>query len=643
MMLKKNSGTTLIEVLVASGILVSIITLLTVALTSTFEGYSRVLSSAQVEQDAQYITARLQYATTRADRNTLVLHTTSTDFSGGAFNQTETTTSSDGEVGLSGSNTTGTFTSAPITLASDETVRSFTSSTSLPANTSIGYQIGVRSPIASVCSTNSSLYGYALDTTGAAPIAWYKMDETTWNGTAGEVVNSTTNSYDATSSGGAYTTAAGKYGRAGIFDGVDDYVRVTDTPAFNRTTGQEMTVEAWIKPGRLAGYYQDIVASRSSGTYNWMLYQHEDDGSVQLHGSVQNKSTYVPAIDTWTHIAATVNSSGSYTLYANGVVVQGPQAYTYSLTTPNELSIGNFGTDEYYLGAIDDVRIYDYARSQANIITDMNNYQPRPASPVAWWKLDETSGASAANSARTANPGDLVDAPTWVTGKYNNALTLNGSSQYVSITDDTVLNAGQMTWMAWVNPTDYGAARPFYNRRTAGNVGGVTGQFDSSGHLDCYAYISGSWRQALSPGVVTAGSWSHVACSYDGSNLRAYINGSNVTTTPIAGSINTPTSPSVEIGRDIPGAGYIFNGKIDDVRVYNYARTAVQIADDMNGVDPINVVDYFTLPTGTYGLPTPSPTPNFSNPGQCIIYITTYTRSSDTDTSPQTLDVTIKK
>jgi hypothetical protein len=84
------------------------------------------------------------------------------------------------------------------------------------------------------------------------------MDETTWDGTAGEVVNSMKNSFNATSSGGAYTTAAGKYGRSGIFDGVNDYVRVTDTSAFNRTTGQEMTVEAWIKPGRLAGYYQDM-------------------------------------------------------------------------------------------------------------------------------------------------------------------------------------------------------------------------------------------------------------------------------------------------------------------------------------------------------------------------------------------------
>jgi hypothetical protein len=469
------------------------------------------------------------------------------------------------------------------------------------------------------------------------------MDETTWDGTAGEVANSAINSYNATSSGGAYTTDAGKYGRAGKFDGVDDYVRVTGTSAFNRTTGQELTVEAWIKPSRLAGYYQDIVVSRSAGAYNWMLYQHTTDGSVALHGSAQNKSTYIPPVDTWTHIAATVNSSGSYTLYANGAVVQGPQAYTYNLTTPNELSIGNYGSAEPYQGSIDDVRIYGNARTQAQIITDMNNYQPRPASPVAWWKLDETSGTSAANTARTANPGNLVNTPTWATGKYNNALTLNGSSQYGSVTDDTVLNAGQMTWMAWVNPTNHGAGRAFYNRRTAGNVGGVTGQFDASGHLDCYAYISGSWRQALSSGVVGTGTWSHVACSYDGNNLRAYINGSNVTTTPIAGTINTPTSPSVEIGRDIVTTSYLFNGKIDDVRVYNYARTQAQLTDDMNGVDPVNVVDYFTLPTGTYGVPTPSPTPNFSNPGQCVIYKMTYTRSDAADTSPQTLDVTIKK
>jgi hypothetical protein len=469
------------------------------------------------------------------------------------------------------------------------------------------------------------------------------MDETTWDGTAGEVVNSMKNSFNATSSGGAYTTAAGKYGRSGIFDGVNDYVRVTDTSAFNRTTGQEMTVEAWIKPGRLAGYYQDIVASRSSGTYNWMLYQHEDDGSVQLHGSAQNKSTYVPAIDTWTHIAATVNSSGSYTLYANGVVVQGPQAYTYSLTTPNELSIGNFGTDEYYLGQIDDVRIYDYARSQANIITDMNNYQPRPASPVAWWKLDETSGTSAANTASAGNPGTLTGGPTWVTGKYGNATSFNGSSHSISAAVP-MTQTDNWTMSAWVYPSSLPQTEgmAMYIGTDPGGYGFGIGHAGNNSKLTVlYGYVAWIDTGYTFP---TNNEWYHVSLTRSAGYLSAHVNGQRVGNTDLDGS-NNPNSPSnaFEIGHISGYGGRYFNGAIDDVRVYNYARTQAQITDDMNGTDPVNVVDYFTLPTGTYGLPTPSPTPNFSNPGQCIIYKTTYTRSDGSGTSPQTLDVTIKK
>lgn len=656
MMLKKNAGTTLIEVLVASGILVSIITLLTVALTSTFEGYSRVLSSAQVEQDAQYITARLQYATTRADRNTLALHTTSTDFSTGTLSQTQVNTSSNGEVGLVDGQTSGTFTSAPITLANDETVRSFTSSVSLPANTTIGYQIGVRSPIASVCPTNSSLYGYAWDTTtssplSSAPIAWYKMDESIWDGTAGEVVNSATNSYNGTSSGGAYTTAEGMRNRAGRFDGTDDYV----SSAVPMTQTDNWTLSAWIYPSTLPQLGTVVSNGNDNNSvgdgYAFGIGSGSGTSGSKLQG-VNSGVAFIdsgytfPAANAWYHVVME-RSSGTIKFYVNGVQTANTSASVP--TTPTVFRIGSQTGIRFFNGLIDDVRIYNYARSQTNIITDMNNYQPRSPSPKAWLKLDETSGTTTANSANTGSPGTLVSSPTWVAGKYNNSANFGGSGARISVPDSNDLDVDKMTLETWVkigsSNTNNGIL--YKGDLNAANSQGVYSLgFFTGSNTKLVMRLNGSTSegagQLTSTTALSTGQWYHVAAVYDRVNMRIYINGALDNSNSYTTAVAADTYPLV-LGCYYSSGFCLNNGQLDDVRIYNYARTAAQIADDMNGVDPVNVVDYFPLPTGTYDLPTPSPTPNFSNPGQCIIYITTYTRLSSTDTSPQTLDVIIKK
>lgn len=161
---------------------------------------------------------------------------------------------------------------------------------------------------------------------------------------------------------------AGKVGSyAAQFNGSDDYARVTGIGTFQRTNGEELSVAVWINPGRLGGSYQDIVENRSASTYNWMLYQHTTDGSAQLHGASQNKSTYIPSANTWVFIVATVDKNGLYNLYANGSLVQTVSGYQYNPGTPNELSIGNFGTFEYFQGKIDDARIYSRTLSATEV------------------------------------------------------------------------------------------------------------------------------------------------------------------------------------------------------------------------------------------------------------------------------------
>ena len=74
--------------------------------------------------------------------------------------------------------------------------------------------------------------------------------------------------------------------------------------------------------------------------------------------------------------------------------------------------------------------------------------------------------------------------------------------------------------------------------------------------------------------------WSHLAVTYDGANLRFYVNGTQASTQARTGSIATSTGP-LRIGGNASWASEFLTGRIDEVRVYNRALTAAQIATDM--------------------------------------------------------------
>ena len=161
------------------------------------------------------------------------------------------------------------------------------------------------------------------------------------------------------------------------FDGTDDAIQLSSS-VFNKSGSNPITVECVTKPGRLSGQYQDLVVNRSNSAYNWMLYQHTNDGSIQLHGGGQYKSTYVPVVGNYIHVVATVDASNNMVLYINGEVKQTVSSYAYASGQPGALSIGRFGTSsEPYLGDISVAKIYDTALSATQVAQNYNAYKNR--------------------------------------------------------------------------------------------------------------------------------------------------------------------------------------------------------------------------------------------------------------------------
>jgi hypothetical protein len=86
--------------------------------------------------------------------------------------------------------------------------------------------------------------------------------------------------------------------------------------------------------------------------------------------------------------------------------------------------------------------------------------------------------------------------------------------------------------------------------------------------------------RALGTSAIPLNAWTHLASTYDGANLRVYVNGVLAGTTAVTGAIGGTANP-LRIGGNLPWGEY-FNGLIDEVRVYNRALAASEIQGDMN-------------------------------------------------------------
>jgi CubicO group peptidase (beta-lactamase class C family) len=207
---------------------------------------------------------------------------------------------------------------------------------------------------------------------------------------------------------------------------------------------------------------------------------------------------------------------------------------------------------------------------------------PAGANPVGWWKFDETSGTTAADSSGNGLNGTLTNGPVWTAGKLNNCLSFDATDDYVNIGNPAQLQiTGAMTVAAWVYVDTFTS-----NGRVIAKQGGSSNRcwslsVESADSKAQFAIATNSttFISVKSAAVIPTGQWVHLTGVYEpGVALRMYVDktlsNSNTTSIPISQYNN---SLNVNLGRR-PDASCYWDGKLDDVRVYNVALTAEQIA-----------------------------------------------------------------
>ncbi|WP_432824871.1 LamG-like jellyroll fold domain-containing protein [Dactylosporangium sp. CA-092794] len=205
----------------------------------------------------------------------------------------------------------------------------------------------------------------------------------------------------------------------------------------------------------------------------------------------------------------------------------------------------------------------------------------QPTGLVAGYTFDAGSGTTVADSSGNVNTGTITGA-TWTTGKYGGALSFNGSGNVVKVPSAPSLNVTTgLTLAAWIQPTGSQSGwRTIMQKENDGwflNASNDTGPLYPAGGI---TDNTGSTGYCSATSAAPLNTWTHVALTYDGNNLRLYVNGTLVSTRAKTGAVQTTTNP-LSIGGNTPYGEY-FKGLIDEVRVYNRPLTQAEIQTVMS-------------------------------------------------------------
>jgi len=196
---------------------------------------------------------------------------------------------------------------------------------------------------------------------------------------------------------------------------------------------------------------------------------------------------------------------------------------------------------------------------------------------AAWWRFDESSGGSVADSSGAGRSGSFTNpAPQWQPegGVLGGALRFTGAAgQSMAVANHASLNmVDAVTISAWVYPVEWGGNRRVVQKGNGDNQYRLLAE---NGELVWEISNVGRIETTLPP----AGAWFHLAASYDRLQMRVYVNGEEIASLPRTTPMATSGDP-LYIGTKTPNstAGDHFNGLLDEVRIYGRAVPAAEIA-----------------------------------------------------------------
>ncbi|MDP3832276.1 MAG: LamG domain-containing protein, partial [Ignavibacteriaceae bacterium] len=383
--------------------------------------------------------------------------------------------------------------------------------------------------------------------------------------------------------GGGEETYDEQGGYALKFNGTTDYVNIPYHSSLDFGAGN-FTIEVWVKRSELNARHNILEKNASDKVITFYIgsdnkiYATTYDGSNST-GIISNSTVGT----NWTHISFVRNGT-THSLYINGKLDNSIEGTARNFNVDAPLNIGRFPGDGFYFnGLLDEIRIWNFVRTETEIKTTMYREVNPSTNLKAYYKMSDGTGTTLSdNGGYTSNHGTLTGNPTWKTsGAFSgskNALDFDGTDDYVSIPDHYSLDVTKMTLEMWFNWTGsgiqflIGKAIEQMELHTTSTLG-MRFIPTTLVHLDTEANI------------FTTNRWYHIAFIYDPSISLAkfYLDGIEKPLTLSNGDLTTAVANSaspVSLARRGDNS-YKYSGKLDEVRIWNAVRAETEIRDNM--------------------------------------------------------------
>jgi hypothetical protein len=462
---------------------------------------------------------------------------------------------------------------------------------------------------------------------------------------------------DGTIHGASWT--AGKVGQALKFNGINQYVNI---PTLFSSSPTSLTVSVWMK-SEMNSTTQGVIFYQVPNHIFQLGTGGDVDPTTVFFGVMLSDeiwyNTYSDPItpDVWHNIVGVWAKGESTKLYVDGILASAKTVPDYFLLTFSDSrfrsTMGAYDNDidgprNWYEGELDEVILYNYARTPEQIAQYYASPVPPTASPtqtpppsstpspmsspmgiVSLWKCEDGTGTTLSDSVGN-NDGVIAGAffasgPNEGLGK---ALQFDGSA-YVAVADSPTIKPSVLTVEAWIYmdqlPSTSGYPAPTESAfdivakfRTYPNYG-----FEFGVVQDRLGFTVGAdgWVRAVGATSLEAGQWYHVAGVYDGNTVMVYLNGvqDGLTDKP-TGMTFANSDNLLEIGGNHQQLGgsleRCFKGRIDEIALYNEALSSDEIASHYaNGVQGIDYIGGATptLSSSSTTSSTPSSNPTYTN------------------------------
>ena len=408
------------------------------------------------------------------------------------------------------------------------------------------------------------------------------------------------NGNNGTVNGATLTTDRnGVANQAYSFDGIDDYISIL------RNYQGSFTTSIWFNSNGNSQYKPLIDAF----DVNWeiqimnsfLAYVSFDNSSnIQVFNS-----SILITNNNWNNLICTFNSN-ILNFYLNGNQIDQFTVNTLPINSGNYfLGASLTGSAQYFEGKLDDIGIWNRALTQQEITNLYTSTVPVSCLPayvptsglVGYWPFCGNADDESGNGNNgTVNGATLT---TDRNGVANQAYNFDGYNDFISINDNQTLNVSNVTVSAWYNAVDYGSAQQEFQ-------GHIASKRESSGwgtsfqlalenstpnHTiwATYTIAGNGWAYYSSNSVLTSQNWIHVTYTHDNTSAKIFINGILVNTTLISGGLQINNLPLWFGAR--PNAGgnsAFFNGKLDDIGIWNRALTDCEIQNLYNSSNPTN-------------------------------------------------------